>query len=241
MPMIRNQSSSGEVLVRAEGLTRVFCSGGDEVVVFEDLNFQIHAGEFVALVGESGAGKSTLLQLLAALDTPSSGEVYFDGEKISRFSDGERAHYRSAKLGFVWQMHYLLPEFSALENVMMPGLVAGMNRGAAEGKALELLAEVGLSPAAMRRPGELSGGERQRVALARALINQPALLLADEPTGNLDYRSAERISGLLEKLHQEYRLTSVLATHNMEIAQRADRIFHLASGKLTETAIPHVR
>ncbi|HUY12907.1 MAG TPA: ABC transporter ATP-binding protein [Terriglobia bacterium] len=239
--MIRNQGTSGEVLVRAEGLTRIFCSGGDKVVVFEDLNFQIHAGEFVALVGESGAGKSTLLQLLAALDTPSSGEVYFVGEKISRFSEVERAHYRRAKLGFVWQMHYLLPEFSALENVMMPGLVAGMNPGAAKGKALELLVEVGLSAAANRRPGELSGGERQRVALARALINQPALLLADEPTGNLDYRSAERISGLLKKLHQEYRLTSVLATHNMEIAQRADRMFHLASGKLTETAIPRAQ
>ncbi len=239
--MIRNVGVSREVLVRAEGLTRVFRSGDDEVAVFEDLNFQVCAGEFVALVGESGAGKSTLLQLLAALDTPTSGEVYFEGEKISRFSDVERAHYRSAKLGFVWQMHYLLPEFSALENVMMPALVAGVNPEAAKGKALELLAEVGLSPAANRRPGELSGGERQRVALARALINQPSLLLADEPTGNLDYRSAERISGLFEKLHQEYGLTSVLATHNMELAQRADRMFHLASGKLTETVIPRVQ
>lgn len=239
--MIRNEGLDREVLVQAEGLTRIFRSGDDQVAVFEDLNFQIHEGEFVALVGESGAGKSTLLQLLAALDTPTGGEVYFDGERISRFNDVERAHYRSAKLGFVWQMHYLLPEFSALENVMMPGLVAGANREAVRGKALDLLAEVGLAPAANRRPGELSGGERQRVALARALINQPALLLADEPTGNLDYRSAERISGLLEKLHQEYHLTSVLATHNLELANRADRIFHLASGKLTETVIPRVQ
>lgn len=238
--MIKNEGLSREVLVQAERLTRLFRSGEDEVVVFEDLSFQIHPGEFVALVGESGAGKSTLLQLLAALDTPTGGEVYFEGEKISRFSAVERAHFRSRKLGFVWQMHYLLPEFSALENVMMPGLVAGMKPAAAKSKALELLGNVGLFPAAQRRPGELSGGERQRVALARALINQPALLLADEPTGNLDYRSAERISGLLEKLHQDYCLTSVLATHNTELAQRANRIFQLASGKLTETVMPRV-
>ncbi|MGH9432059.1 MAG: ABC transporter ATP-binding protein [Terriglobia bacterium] len=236
-----NEGLNQRVLVQAEGLTRRFRSGEDEVVVFEDLNFQIHAGEFVALVGESGTGKTTLLQLLAALDTPSEGEVYFEGERISRFNDVQRAHYRSAKLGFVWQMQYLLPEFSALENVMMPGLVAGVNPETAKSRALELLTGVGLAPAANRRPGEISGGERQRVALARALMNQPTLLLADEPTGNLDYRSAERISRLLEELHQEYRLTSVLATHNMELAQRADRMFRLASGKLTETVIPRVQ
>jgi lipoprotein-releasing system ATP-binding protein len=235
-----NEAASRSVRIRAEGLTRRFRSGEDEVLVFEDLNFQVYAGEFVALVGESGTGKSTLLQLLAALDTPTDGEVYFDGERISRFNDAERARYRSAKLGFVWQMHHLLPEFSAVENVMMPGLVAGANPEMARSKALGLLAEVGLEPAAKRRPGELSGGERQRVALARALMNEPALLLADEPTGNLDYRSAERISGLLEKLHRQYRLTSVLATHNMELAQRADRMFRLAGGRLTETVVPRV-
>jgi lipoprotein-releasing system ATP-binding protein len=238
--MISNGLEPQRVLVQAEGLTRVFRSGDDQVAVFEGLNFRIYAGELVALVGESGSGKTTLLQLLAALDTPSDGEVYFEGEKISEFKGVERAHYRSVKLGFVWQMHYLLPEFSALENVMMPGLMAGAPAGSLKVRALELLAEVGLSSAAHRRPGELSGGERQRVALARALINRPALLLADEPTGNLDYRSAGLISSLLERLHREYRLTSVLATHNMELAQRAGRIFQLASGKLTEMVTPRV-
>jgi lipoprotein-releasing system ATP-binding protein len=228
-------------LIRAEGLTRIFRSGDGEVVVFANLNFQIAAGEFVALVGESGAGKSTLLQLLAALDTPSSGEVYFEGERIGSFDGVQCARYRSAKLGFVWQMHYLLPEFSAVENVMMPGLVAGTKLEAAKVRALDLLAEVGLSSAANRRPGELSGGERQRVALARSLMNRPALLLADEPTGNLDYRSAERISELLERLHREFHLTLVLATHNAELAQRAGRVLQLASGKLTEVAVPRIQ
>ncbi|HEX5482001.1 MAG TPA: ABC transporter ATP-binding protein [Terriglobia bacterium] len=227
-------------LLRADNLAKIYRSGEDEVAVFEDLSFEIRAGEFVALVGESGAGKTTLLHLLAALDTPTRGEVYFFGRRISEHSAKERAIYRNEKVGFVWQMHYLLPEFSAIENVMMPGLIGGKDFPAARSRGGELLAEVGLAHAAKRQVGELSGGEQQRVALARALINHPQLLLADEPTGNLDVRSAEMVSSLLEKLHRTHGLTSVLATHNMELAQRAGRTLRLAKGKLIETVVPGV-
>lgn len=227
-------------MLRAENLTKIFRSGEDEVVVFEDLNFEIRQGEFTALVGESGAGKTTLLHLLAALDTPTRGEVYFFREKLSAYDARQRSVYRNEKVGFVWQMHYLLSEFSAAENVMMPALIGGGAFEAARRQAVELLAEVGLEHAAGRRVGELSGGEQQRVALARALMNQPKLLLADEPTGNLDAHSAGRVATLIEKLHRDHGLTSVLATHNMDLAQRADRALRLASGKLTETIVPGV-
>ena len=239
--MIQSNNDSISTLLRVENLAKIYRSGEDEVVVFEDLNLEIHEREFIALVGESGAGKSTLLHLMGALDTPTRGEVYFVGERISGFSARERALYRNQKAGFVWQMHHLLPEFSALENVMMPGLIGGGNLPEMRRRAEALLAEVRLEHATGRQVGELSGGEQQRVALARALINRPALLLADEPTGNLDARSAERVAALLEKLHQDHGLTSVLATHNMNLAQRAHRTLRLASGKLTETMLPGVR
>jgi len=227
-------------MLRAEHLTKIFRSGEEEVVVFEDFNFEIHPGELVALVGESGAGKTTLLHLLAALDTPTSGEVYFEGRKLSEFGADERAVYRNASVGFVWQMHYLLPEFSALENVALPQLMRGSRFAAAGARAQAMLAEVGLESAAHRRAGELSGGEQQRVALARALANQPALLLADEPTGNLDHRTAQRVMELLRKLHRTHGLTSVLATHNLELARAADRTLRLAEGKLSEWVVPSV-
>ena len=225
---------SGEKVLRAENLTKIFCSGDEEVVVFEGLNFEIRPGELVALVGESGAGKTTLLHLLAALDTPTRGEVYFEGQKVSGFGEEERAAYRNRRIGYVWQMHYLLPEFSALENVMLPQVMAGSDFAAARTRAAEMLGEVRLGSMARRRVGELSGGEQQRVALARALANRPALLLADEPTGNLDHRTASRVMELLEKLHRAHGLTSVLATHNLELAQRAQRTLRLSDGKLTE-------
>jgi lipoprotein-releasing system ATP-binding protein len=225
-------------LLRVENLTKVYRSGPEQVVVFEGLNLEVFAGEFVALVGESGSGKTTLLHLLAALDTPTEGEVYFDLQRVGAFSSRERALYRNAKLGFVWQMHYLLPEFTALENVMLPQLIAGRDFRCAQTRARRLLEEVGLAPAAGRRAGELSGGEQQRVALARALSNQPAVLLADEPTGNLDHKTAARMTDLLEHLHRTHGLTSVLATHNLELARRADRTLRLADGRLTETVIP---
>jgi lipoprotein-releasing system ATP-binding protein len=227
-------------MLRAENLTKIFRSGTEEVAVFEDLNLEVRQGELVALVGESGSGKSTLLYLLAALDTPTRGEVYFVGERVSRFSAEERAAYRNARLGFVWQMHYLLPEFSALENVMLPQLIGGGDASQARARGKELLAEVGLAKALERRVGELSGGEQQRVALARALANQPALLLADEPTGNLDHRTSERVMAMLEELHRSHGLTSVVATHNVQLAQRADRLLRLADGKLTEAEVPPI-
>ena len=221
-------------LLKAEALTKIYRSGDEEVAVFADLNFDVRAGELVALVGESGAGKTTLLHLLAALDTPTRGEVYFEGQKMSGFGEEGRAAYRNRSIGYVWQMHYLLPEFSALENVMLPQVMGGSDFAAARMRAAEMLGEVGLGEMARRRVGELSGGEQQRVALARALANRPALLLADEPTGNLDHRTAHRVMELLEELHRAHGLTSVLATHNLELAQRAQRTLCLSDGKLTE-------
>jgi lipoprotein-releasing system ATP-binding protein len=231
-------ASAKESILQAVNLTRVFRSGEEEVVVFEGLNFEIFSGEFVALVGESGAGKTTLLHLLAALDSPTQGEVYFRGRKLSRFREDERAAYRNECIGFVWQMQYLLPEFSALENVVIPQLIGRRDLRTAGERAMELLGEVGLEKASRRRIGELSGGEQQRVALARALANKPVLLLADEPTGSLDHRTAQRVIDLLEELHRTHQLTSVLATHNLELARRANRILRLANGKLIETAVP---
>ncbi len=225
-------------MLRAENLTKIYRSGAEEVAVFEDLNFEVRRGELVALIGESGTGKTTLLNLLAALDTPTRGEVYLHGEKVSGFGEEERAAYRNARVGYVWQMHCLLPEFTALENVMLPQLIGGRGFPDARARSRELLAEVGLEPLATRRIGELSGGEQQRVALARALANQPAILLADEPTGSLDQRNARRVMELLERLHRSHGLTSVLATHNLEWAQRAARTLRLENGKLVETVVP---
>jgi lipoprotein-releasing system ATP-binding protein len=222
-----------DALLRTENLTKIFRSGDEEIVVFDGLNLEVREGELVALVGESGTGKTTLLHLLAALDTPTRGEVYFMGQRLSEFSAEERAAYRNLRVGFVWQMHYLLPEFSALENVVIPQLISGREFSLAKARARELLGEVGLGNAATRRVGELSGGEQQRVALARALANQPALLLADEPTGSLDQRTAQRVIELLEKLHRDHRLTSLVATHNPGVARRAQHVLRLANGKLT--------
>ena len=226
-------------VLRAQALSKVFRSADETIVVFEGVSFEIRKGELVALVGESGAGKSTLLHLLAALDTPSSGEVYFNLKQVGSFKADESATYRSRELGFVWQMHYLLPEFTAQENVILPQLIAGTDFGAARTRARELLDEVGLGRAGDRRAGELSGGEQQRVALARALANSPSVLLADEPTGNLDHQTASRVIELLERLHRTHGLTSLLATHNLDLAGRADRILRLEDGKLKEAAPEH--
>jgi len=226
--------------LQAESVTKSFRSGSEEVMVLDDLSIEVKRGEFVALVGESGSGKTTLLHLLAALDTPTKGEVYFEGRRLNEYKEDERALYRNEKIGFVWQMHYLLSEFSALENVVVPQLIRGCGMSDARARARELLGEVGLENASQRRVGELSGGEQQRVALARALANQPALLLADEPTGSLDHRTAERVIDLLENLHRAHHLTSVLATHNLDLARRANRTLRLAKGKLTEWVVPIV-
>lgn len=218
--------------IRAVGLTKRYRSGDKELSVFDGLTFSIEPGERIAIIGESGAGKSTLLHLLGGLDHPTSGEIFFGDTEISRLNEAALADFRNRQLGFVWQIHYLLPEFTAEENVMMPLLIRGVSRANARTSALERLSEVGLEQRAHHRAGELSGGEQQRVVLARALVNNPKVLMADEPTGNLDYRTGEKIADLLDEVHRRHQLTSIFVTHNFRFAQRCDRIYHLEKGFL---------
>ncbi|WP_263384932.1 ABC transporter ATP-binding protein [Granulicella arctica] len=222
------------VVLRAAGLTKTYSTGRGELELFRGLDLTIRQGEMVAIVGESGSGKSSLLHLLAALDTPSAGDVWCGQTRLSSFTKRQAAEFRNRDIGYVWQFHYLLPEFTALENVAMPLLARGTKRAEAMAAALVWLAEVGLGDRAEHRSGELSGGEQQRVSLARALVTQPKLLLADEPTGDLDGRTAEAVFGLIQRLHGAHGLTSVLVTHNVEFAERCDRLLRLRDGNLTE-------
>jgi lipoprotein-releasing system ATP-binding protein len=224
--------SDREITIRTVGLTKRYGSGANEVLVFDDLNLEILSGERVALVGESGAGKSSLLHLLGGLDRPTKGRILFGARDISELGEAELADFRNREIGFVWQTHYLLPEFTALENVMMPLLIRGIAPEEAAKAALERLAEVGLATRVSHRAGELSGGEQQRVVLARALVGRPRVLLADEPTGNLDYVTGEKIANLFDDLHRTHQLTSVFVTHNLEFAKRCDRILKLEYGAL---------
>lgn len=221
-------------ILRVENLKKVFRSGRSDLVLFENLSFQVHAGEMVAIVGQSGAGKSTLLHILGALDSASAGDVYCAHVKLQSLTDEAAAEFRNREIGFVWQFHYLLPEFTAAENVAMPLMIRGQERSEAEAEAARWLREVGLEDRAHHRSGELSGGEQQRVALARALVTRPQLLLADEPTGDLDNRTAEAVFELIARLHREYGLTSLLATHNHAFARRCSRVMRLESGRLEE-------
>ena len=220
------------ILLRAENLTKVFRSGNSDLTVLESLDLEIEAGEMIAVVGESGSGKSTLLHILGALDKPSTGEVYFDGKPYSRLSEAETDRLRNREFGFVWQLHCLLPEFTARENVMMPLLIRGRSKQEAGESAERLLERVGLRQRASHRAGELSGGEQQRVALARALVSDPKILMADEPTGNLDARTGEGTIQLMQQLHKEGRLTTVVVTHHPGLAQRCDRVLKLENGRL---------
>ncbi len=219
-------------MLRAEKLKKVFRSGRSDLVVLDELCLEIEAGERVAIVGESGSGKSTLLQILGALDNPTGGEVYFEGAPFSSISEKERGRLRNQNFGFVWQLHYLLPEFTALENVAMPLRIRGMNSPEAGRRAAQWLERVGLKDRASHRAGELSGGEQQRAALARALIGEPKVLMADEPTGSLDAQTGELIVQLMERLHRELHMTTVLVTHNRSFAQRCDRVLKLENGRL---------
>ena len=221
-----------ESVLRAENVSKVFRSGASQVVVLENLNLDVKRGERLALVGESGAGKTTLLYLLGGLDRPTNGTIYYQSRDISGLAESQLAEFRNREIGFVWQIHYLLPEFTALENVMMPLLIRGVQHAEAASKSLARLHEVGLEARATHRAGELSGGEQQRVALARALAGDPSILLADEPTGNLDFRTGEMIFALLEQLHRSNRLTSILVTHNLSFARRCDRVLSLEAGGL---------
>jgi lipoprotein-releasing system ATP-binding protein len=219
-----------------QDLKKVFRTGKSELVLFENLSFQVRAGEMIAIVGESGAGKSTLLHILGVLDSASAGDVYFAKLDLGRLLEEEAAEFRGRELGFVWQFHYLLPEFTAVENVAMPLLMRGVGRRDAEQQALHWLQEVGLSDRATHRSGELSGGEQQRVALARALVTRPKILMADEPTGDLDNRTADAVFDLIARLHREYRLTSLIVTHNHAFARRCDRVLHLERGRMVEVS-----
>jgi lipoprotein-releasing system ATP-binding protein len=225
-----------EAWLRVEGLKKTFRSGESDLVLFENLSFQVARGEMLAIVGESGAGKSTLLHILGALDRPSAGDVYCANLRFSTFSENAAAEFRNREVGFVWQFHYLLPEFTALENVAMPLLIRGLSRQRARDEGLRWLNSVGLARRADHRSGELSGGEQQRVALARALIAQPKILLADEPTGDLDSRTADLVFELIAQLHRECQLTSLIATHNFAFARRCQRVMRLQNGRIEELA-----
>lgn len=233
-------------VLRAEGLTKIYAAvsgaredtaGRSELELFRGLNLAVYAGEMVAIVGESGAGKSSLLHLLAALDTPTAGEVWCGESRLSKFSAGQAADFRNRDVGYVWQFHYLLPEFTALENIAMPLLARGMARSAAMERARGWLGEVGLAERSEHRSGELSGGEQQRVSLARALVTEPKILLADEPTGDLDGKTAEAVFGLIQRLHAAHGLTSVIVTHSLEFAGRCGRVLRLREGQLVEAGL----
>ncbi len=221
--------------IRVEGLRKAYAGKGlghGELELFAGLSFTVSAGEMVAIVGQSGAGKSSLLHLLAALDKPTSGDVWVGERHVSSLTGRQAAEFRNREVGYVWQFHYLMPEFTAVENVAMPLMARGMAKSAAMAQATSWLDEVGLKDRALHRSGELSGGEQQRVSLARALVTAPKVLLADEPTGDLDGKTAESVFTLLQRLHRAHALTSVLVTHNAEFAARCDRVLTLRDGVL---------
>jgi lipoprotein-releasing system ATP-binding protein len=221
-----------EYAIWADSLTRIYRSGGAELTIFNNLSLRVCPGERLAIIGASGAGKSTLLHLLGGLDRPSFGRIFFGNQDIVALGEQALANFRNREIGFVWQNPSLLREFTALENVMMPLLIRGVAPGEAARAASTLLGEVGLKTRAGHRAGELSGGEQQRVALARALVGEPKVLLADEPTGNLDFRTGEAIMNLLAELHASHKLTSVFVTHNLSFAFRCDRVLELEKGNL---------
>ena len=226
-----------EILLEARGLQKSFLVAGKKLEVLVDANLELREGEIVAIVAPSGAGKSTLLHLLGALDTPTSGKVYFANKAIETQEDAALAEFRNRAVGFLWQRHQLLPDFTAAENVAMPLLVRGEPQQVALDKARKWLNKVGLEDRAGHRAGELSGGEQQRVAIARALVTEPRVLLADEPTGDLDEQNAWAVFELMERLHRTHRLTSLIATHNLALAARCDRIVGLEHGVLRTRSV----
>lgn len=227
-PMNNNQQS----LLSCEDLTMSFQEGALHVDVLKGISLSVNAGESVAIIGTSGSGKSTLMHLLGGLDLPSSGEVFVDGEKMNSLSEAERGKLRNRSLGFVYQFHHLLPEFTAEENVAMPLLIAGQSVKKATQAAREILEKVGLADRIEHKPGELSGGERQRTAIARALITNPKCLLADEPTGNLDRETADQVFGLMMELQRDLNSALLIVTHDVELANRMDKVLKLENGLL---------
>ena len=230
-----SESMSNDV-IRAEGLGKTYAEGSLHTQVFDGLDIAVAKGETVAILGASGAGKSTLLHLLGGLDVPSAGEVFVAGQKMSALSDAARGRLRNKSLGFAHQFHHLLPEFTALENVMMPVLLAGRPTAEAMQRSQTLLESVGLGHRLQHKPGELSGGERQRAAVARALVNTPACVLGDEPTGNLDEKTAATVFAQMLELNRAQGTSLVLVTHDRRLARRLDRVLELQQGKLRTLA-----
>jgi lipoprotein-releasing system ATP-binding protein len=220
----------------ASGIRKCYAVGANSLTVLRDLDLTVSAGEMVAIVGASGVGKSTLLHLLGGLDRPDEGQVAIDGVSLTGLPDAELVAFRNRRVGFVFQFHHLLPEFSAVENAEMPLRIARLPQAEARTRAEALLRRVGLGERLAHRPGMLSGGEQQRVAVARALVAQPAVLLADEPTGDLDEQTADALHALLREMHADYGLTSIIATHNPRLAAACNRVFRLEGGRLTEAS-----
>lgn len=234
-PELRSEVPT-EPIIQVQDLEKTYHTARGPLTLFRSLSLDVEAGELVAIVGQSGTGKSTLLHILGALDAPSAGTVYCASTNVADLSSRQAAAFRNRVIGYVWQFHYLLPEFTAQENVAMPLLARGEPRKEALAAADNWLREVGLEDRRDHRPGELSGGEQQRVALARALVNHPRLLLADEPTGDLDETTSGQVFDLLQRLHASYHLTSVVVTHNMELASRCTRVLRLEGGRLSVSA-----
>jgi lipoprotein-releasing system ATP-binding protein len=225
--------SGNTPIIQVRNLEKTYTTARGSLTLFQGLSLDVKPGEMVAIVGQSGAGKSTLLHILGALDAPTAGTVLCASVNVAQLSPQEAAAFRNREIGYVWQFHYLLPEFTALENVAMPLLARGVSKREALNTAANWLREVDLADRGSHRPGELSGGEQQRVALARALVNNPRLLLADEPTGDLDENTANRVFDLIERLHKSHGLTSIVVTHNMDLAARATCVLRLEAGKLS--------
>lgn len=222
-----------EAVITCQNLEKTYIDGKNQITVLQKINLTLMKGECIAIMGRSGAGKSTLLHCLGGLDEPTSGDVMINQESIHQTSEKKRSLLRNKYLGFIYQFHHLLPEFTALENVAMPNLIAKIPAEIAFNKARELLTEVGLGERLTHKPGELSGGERQRVAVARALANLPLCILADEPTGNLDNQTADQVFDALMVLNQRYQTSLIIATHDYSLAQRMDKIYRLEHGQLT--------
>ncbi|HYL58169.1 MAG TPA: ABC transporter ATP-binding protein [Candidatus Acidoferrales bacterium] len=226
--------STGSALIEARGLDKTFYDAGREIRVLQGLDLTVRAGEEIAIVGQSGTGKSTLLHIIGSLEEPTAGRVFFEGQDLFALDQKALAEFRNRKLGFVFQFHYLLADFTALENVMMPALIGRVDDASARRSATEMLELVGLGDKLGRRPAELSGGEQQRVAVARAVVLRPKLLLADEPTGNLDPHTAEEVHALFHRLNRELGVTLVIATHNEQLMRSVGRALRLSEGKLRD-------
>ena len=227
-----------DIILKTQGLAKAYALPKGELRVFDNIDFELERGDLVAVMGVSGVGKTTLLNLLGALDRPSAGRIWLDGRDLGALSESQLSALRNAKIGFVFQFFHLLPEFTSAENVAFPLLIRGVGRAEAAARAAEMLREVGLGDKADFRPGQLSGGEQQRVALARALVNEPMVLLADEPTGNLDARTGEMVLDLVLELHRKRGLSSIIVTHNERIAGRCHRVFVMEAGALKPIPSP---